>query len=126
MPGRALEPIASPTWAWNRDETRRLLQERDVPGLLRFAQRFGGATQTQLAASTGLAQGRISEVFHGQKTVTAFDVFERIAEGLNMPDPARMLFGLAPQNLAVITGDGRPGASTAQRAPAPRAVRVAG
>lgn len=105
MPGRALEPIGIPAWAWEREETRRILGDRDVPELLRFAQQYGGASQTQLAAATGIAQGRVSEILSGRKSVTAFEVFERIAEGLNMPDPARMLFGLAPQNLALLTGD---------------------
>ncbi|GAA3746951.1 transcriptional regulator with XRE-family HTH domain [Spinactinospora alkalitolerans] len=119
MPARALEPIGIPVWAWRREETRRLLQERDVAGLLRFAQRYGGASQTRLAAATGIAQGRISEILNGRKSVTAFEVFERIADGLNMPDPARMLFGLAPQNLAILTGDGSANAAAAPAIPAP-------
>ncbi|MBB4934321.1 transcriptional regulator with XRE-family HTH domain [Lipingzhangella halophila] len=114
-----MEPIAIPTWAWKRDETRRLLQERDIPGLLQFAQQYGGASQTRLAAATGLAQGRVSEIVHGHKTVTAFEVFERIADGLNMPDSARVLFGLAPQDLAIVTGDGHAGPVAAPFVPAP-------
>jgi transcriptional regulator with XRE-family HTH domain len=104
-PGRAFEPIDIPAWAWSRDQTRELLRERDVAGLLRFAQQYGGASQTRLAAATGIAQGRVSEILNDRKSVTAFDVFERIAGGLAMPDTARMLFGLAPLNLAVLTGD---------------------
>lgn len=106
MAGRSPEPIVIPAWAWKREETRRILQERDISGLLRFAQRYSGASQTRLAAATGIAQGRISEILNGRKRVTSFDVVERIADGLGMPDQARMLFGLAPLNLAIPTGDG--------------------
>lgn len=67
-----------------------------MAGILRGVQRYGGATQTRLATATGLVQGRISEIMRGQRTVTALEVFERIADGLNMPDDARVLLGLAP------------------------------
>lgn len=118
MAGRAPEPIAIPVWAWKREEIRRILQERDIAGLLRFAQRYGGASQTRLAAATGIAQGRISEILNGRKRVTSFEVVERIADGLGMPDQARMLFGLAPLNLAILTGDSTAAtASTAQLSP---------
>ncbi|WP_083947916.1 helix-turn-helix domain-containing protein [Thermobifida cellulosilytica] len=115
MAGRSPEPIVIPAWAWKREETRRILQERDISGLLRFAQRYSGASQTRLAAATGIAQGRISEILNGRKRVTSFDVVERIADGLGMPDQARMLFGLAPLNLAIPTGDGAPAAAPTAR-----------
>lgn len=115
MLGRALEPISIPSWAWKRDETRHLLRERDIAGLLQFAQQYGGASQTRLAAATGIAQGRISEVLNRRKNITAFQVSERIADGLNMPDDVRMRFGLAPQDLAILTGG-----STAAVTPRPR------
>jgi transcriptional regulator with XRE-family HTH domain len=67
-----------------------------MAGILRGVQRYGGASQTRLAAATGLVQGRISEILRGQRTVIALEVFERIADGLNMPDDARVLLGLAP------------------------------
>lgn len=119
MAGRAPEPIAIPAWAWKREEMRRILQKRDVAGLLRFAQQYGGASQTRLAAATGIAQGRISEVLNGRKRVTAFEVFERIADGLGMPDQARMLLGLAPLNLAILTGDSAPATAPTARLPLP-------
>lgn len=85
---------------WRREETRALLRARDMAGLLRFVQRHTGASQTRLAAATGLLQGRISEIMRGRRVVTALDVFERIADGLAMPDDARVLLGLAPTNPA--------------------------
>ena len=38
----------------------------------------------------------MSEILKGTRTVTALEVFERIAAGLGMPDEARILLGLAP------------------------------
>lgn len=54
-----------------------------------------------------MGQGRINEVINGRRQVTRLDVFERIAEGLNMPDDARILLGLAPARApaaAILTG----------------------
>jgi transcriptional regulator with XRE-family HTH domain len=91
------EPIRIDDWAWKRDDIRKALQARDMAGILKFAQRYGGATQGRLALSTGVLQGRISEILKGERQVSSFEVIERIAEGLNMPDAARMLLGLAPR-----------------------------
>ncbi|MBB5996531.1 transcriptional regulator with XRE-family HTH domain [Streptomonospora salina] len=118
-PGRALDPIDIPAWAWSREDTRRLLQERDIAGLLRLAQRYGGASQTRLAAATGIAQGRVSEILNGRKQITALDVIERIADGLNMPDSARMLFGLAPLDLTILTQHRSATAAAAPLVPPP-------
>ncbi|GAA1108798.1 helix-turn-helix domain-containing protein [Nocardiopsis composta] len=108
MAGRAWESVSVPAWAWEREEARSLLQARDVPGLLRFAQRFGGASQTRLASATGISQGRISEILNGRQTVVAFEVYERVAEGIGMPDTARMLFGLAPKDVTAFTANRPP------------------
>lgn len=72
------------------------LRDRDVSALLRFAQRYTGASQAHLASSIGIGQGRLNELVNGRREVTSLDMFERVAGGLNMPDAARMLLGLAP------------------------------
>lgn len=92
----AHDPIDVPGWAWKRDDLQTALRERDMSAVLRAVQRYSGATQTRLSTAIGLVQGRISEILRGQRTVTTLDVFERIADGLDMPDDARMLLGLAP------------------------------
>ncbi|MGH4017560.1 MAG: helix-turn-helix domain-containing protein [Pseudonocardiaceae bacterium] len=96
MEGTAYEPLSIPVWAWQRDELRAVLRRRDIGGLFRLAQRYGGVSQSQLAVATGLLQGRISEIIKGTRMVTTLEVFERIADGLGMPDEARILLGLAP------------------------------
>ncbi len=96
MDGAAHEPLSIPAWVWQRDELRAVLRCRDIGGLFRLVQRYGGVSQSRLAVATGLLQGRISEIIKGTRMVTALEVFERIANGLGMPDEARILLGLAP------------------------------
>jgi transcriptional regulator with XRE-family HTH domain len=86
--------IELPLWAWQRPALREALRRRDVGALLRTAQAHG-YSQSRLAAATGLSQPRINEIVKGHRTVTALEVFERVAEGLAMPPDARHLLGLA-------------------------------
>src|SRR5262245_25703101 len=97
------EPIRIPDRAWHSESTRRALRQRDAGAILRVAQQYG-ASQHRLAIAVGILQGRVSEILNGNRRVTAFEVFERIADGLNMPDDARMSLGLAPRSS---TGAGR-------------------
>ncbi|MEU5989231.1 helix-turn-helix transcriptional regulator [Spirillospora sp. NPDC047418] len=70
---------------------------RTVFHLLR---QYTGASQTQIAIACGMSQGKVSETMKkGGRQVTTLEVFERIADGLRMPDTARMTLGLAPRNL---------------------------
>lgn len=90
------ETLPLPGAAWHRAEVRAAAADRDVPALLRFAQAHTGASQHRLAVAVGLTQARVSEILNGRRAVTAMDVFERVAAGLEMPDDVRMTFGLAP------------------------------
>lgn len=85
-----------PLWAWQREDVRDALRQRQMATFFALIQRYTGSTQSQLAVATGLLQGRISEIIKGTRAVTTLEVFERIADGLSMPDEARMLLGLAP------------------------------
>lgn len=89
-------PIPIPDWAWQRPETRQTLRDRDIAALFRFAQQYGGASQNRIAAATGIAQGRVNEIINGRRSVANLDVLQRIADGLHMPDDARIVMGLAP------------------------------
>lgn len=104
------EPIHIPDWAWQRPETRQLLSDRDIAALFRFAQQYGGVSQSRIAAATGLAQGRVNEIANGRRAVTNLEVLLRIADGLHMPDDARVTMGLAParpagNDLAAMSGE---------------------
>ncbi len=96
--GSLFGPVEIPAAAWHQDDLCRALQLRDMAEVLRLVQRYGRVSQVRLANATGIAQGRVNEIVNGRRHVVALDVFERIANGLSMPDEARMLAGLAPAN----------------------------
>jgi transcriptional regulator with XRE-family HTH domain len=105
--GSLFGPVTLPASVWRRDDVSRVLSQRDVSALLRLVQRFSGVSQARLATAVGIGQGRMNEIVNGRRQVTQLDVFERIADGLAMPDQARVLMGLAPAHAAaqgVFTG----------------------
>ncbi|MEV3925763.1 helix-turn-helix domain-containing protein [Actinomadura coerulea] len=98
MPRRASDPIVIPDELWERPQMTQALTSRDVGTVFHLLRQYAGATQTQIAIACGLTQGRVSEhMKEGGRRVTELDVFERIADGLQMPDNARMALGLAPR-----------------------------
>jgi transcriptional regulator with XRE-family HTH domain len=77
----------------DRDDVREALRTRDFGALFRLMNRIEGVSQTQIAATTGLTQGRVSRVMSGSKDrIVHIDVIERIADGLRIPGH---LLGLA-------------------------------
>ncbi|MEV4525788.1 XRE family transcriptional regulator [Streptosporangium sp. NPDC049304] len=105
MHSNAFNPIDIPAWVWDRDESQEILKNRDVMALFNLAVKYSGASQIRLSTATGIAQGHVSLIIRGRRQVTDLEVYERIATGLGLPDHARMLFGLAPLDLASPTGD---------------------
>ncbi|WP_432133172.1 MULTISPECIES: helix-turn-helix domain-containing protein [unclassified Streptomyces] len=91
----ALQPIELPDWAWERAEVREALRCRDMGAVFRCVQQYAGASQARIATATGMTQARVNEIINGRREVSRFDVYERIADGLHMPDDARHLMGLA-------------------------------
>lgn len=92
-----LEPIRIPEHVWYEDSVHRSLCERRAGDLFRLAQKYG-VSQMRIAAFTGQSQGRINDLIHGRRgNITSLDAWERIADGLNMPDRARLALGLAPK-----------------------------
>lgn len=110
--------VEMPDWAWQRPEVREALRARDMGAVLRFVQRYAGASQARIGAATDLTQGRVNELVNGRREVSRLDVFERIADGLGMPDDARRLLGLAPGRTA------RPDGTAFDAAAFPEVVRV--
>jgi Helix-turn-helix domain len=89
------EPIRVPGRVWV--EHVEVLRARDAAGVLRLARRYTGASQHRLAGATEMTPGRVNGLFRGTGgPVISIDVWERIAEGLNLPDQARLALGLAP------------------------------
>lgn len=90
-----LTQIELPTWAWERAEVRQALRARDMGAVFRYVQQYAGVSQARIAAAADMTQGRVNEIINGRREVSRLDVYERIADGLNMPDDARHLLGLA-------------------------------
>jgi transcriptional regulator with XRE-family HTH domain len=65
--------------------------------LLKIIKQYSGASQSQLAIALGTTQGRVSKYLNDLIHVERMDMFQRLADGLGMPDEARMAFGLAPR-----------------------------
>ena len=92
-------PAISPDF-WSRPEVTAALARRDIGELFRLLKTLAGMSQTRIGAATGNAQGRVSQITHGNYEVRTVKSLDRIAEGLAMPDHARVALGLAPSNLA--------------------------
>ncbi|MEU5811249.1 helix-turn-helix transcriptional regulator [Streptomyces sp. NPDC047718] len=113
-----LAPIELPSWAWEKAEVRQALRARNVAAVFRLVQQYAGASQARIAAAVGMTQARVNEIINGRREVSRLDVYERIADGLNMPDGARHLLGLAAGR------EKRAGGAAFDLAAFPEAVRV--
>ncbi|MBW8482010.1 helix-turn-helix domain-containing protein [Actinomadura parmotrematis] len=97
MPGRASDPIVVPESLWQRPQMIQALRDRDIRTVFLLLRQYAGASQTQIAIACAMTQGRVSRTMkQGGRQICSLEVFERIADGLRMPDPARMTLGLAP------------------------------
>jgi transcriptional regulator with XRE-family HTH domain len=96
MPG-ANDLIHIPDSLWQRPETTAALRNRDIGRFFALLRQYAGASQTQIAIACGLTQGKVSDIMRAVQQVEKLDVFERIAGGLALPDPARVCLGLAPR-----------------------------
>lgn len=100
MSGRASDPIVIPESLWDHPQMTQALTSRDIRTVFHLLRQYAGVSQTQIAIACGMSQGKVSETMKkGGRQVTTLEVFERIADGLKMPDTARMTLGLAPRNL---------------------------
>lgn len=98
MSRRSSDPIAIPESLWDHPQMTQALAARDIRTVFHLVRQYAGASQTQIAIACGMTQGKVSETMKkGGRQVTALEVFERIADGLQMPDTARMTLGLAPR-----------------------------
>lgn len=99
---RASLPINVPDSLWTHPDMSAALAAGATNGaigsLLRLVQKYAGASQSQLAVALGTTQGRISKYVNDIARVERMDMFQRIADGLGMPDDARMAFGLSPRS----------------------------
>jgi transcriptional regulator with XRE-family HTH domain len=95
-----------PGTLWSRHDMLAALRARDMACVLRLVRQHAGASQTAIGSMIGMSQGKVSGIMNGTQHVTALDVFERIADGLGVPDPARTTLGLAPRTQGIPPQDG--------------------
>ena len=102
---------------WHRDQVRRALAQRDISSLLRaFLQDHPGCTQTRLAILIAHDRADVSNWVRGtrQPRVSDINVLARIADGLAMPDQARVTLGLAPAEAIITDFTMRPASTPSQ------------
>jgi transcriptional regulator with XRE-family HTH domain len=92
----AFQPVRLPEAVWAGQDAVTALRDRRIGQLFVLARRHAGASQARIAAATGLNQSEVSRIQRGDRRVTGIEVLERIADGLGMPDAARLTLGLAP------------------------------
>ena len=97
MPGRANDLIVIPDSFWQLPDVTAALRSRNMGLFFILLQDHAGVSQTQIAIAWGTTQGKISDLERGVGEVKHLAVFEDIANGLNLPDPARITLGLAPR-----------------------------
>ncbi|MGW6278743.1 hypothetical protein [Kribbella sp. NPDC055071] len=101
---RVFDPGAVPVSFWRQSAVQVALARRDVAEVFRrYLAEFAECTQTQLALLTEHDRSDVSNWIRGTRhgQVSDINVLTRIAEGLQMPDDARMLMGLAPADALV-------------------------
>jgi hypothetical protein len=107
MASSACDPLRIPAGFWRRDDVGNALDHRDIGALFRLLTRNTGASQTRIGTATGMPQGTVCLILNDKRVVSAIDVLERIADGLALPDEARLRLGLAPRGgLLGLTGSG--------------------
>ncbi len=97
MASSACDPLRVPEGFWLRDDVGDALNHRDIGALFRLLSSRVGASQTRIGTATGMSQGTVCLIMNDSRVVSAIDVLERVADGLAMPDQARLRLGLAPR-----------------------------
>ncbi len=127
MPGRANDLILIPASFWQRPETIAALRSRRMGQFFELVHQHTGASQTRIGIhglhfDPGQDQRCRARRF---QEIEDLEVYERIADGLKMPDSARIILGLLPARR--LHHRGHPRLSRDGIAdPAPAANRVSG
>jgi tetratricopeptide (TPR) repeat protein len=99
MRDSAYDPPALTPQFWTRLDVRRALERQDFGALFRLVL-SQKVTQMQIATAAGLGQNRVSFISRDLQEVAELTVITRIADGLSMPDHARITLGIAPRAAA--------------------------
>lgn len=96
MRDSAYDPPALTPQFWARPDVRRALERQDIGVLFRLLSTHG-ISQMRIATAVDLGQNRVSLISRDKQAVTTLTLLTRIADGLGMPDHARITLGLAPR-----------------------------
>ncbi|MFE1102378.1 helix-turn-helix domain-containing protein [Nocardiopsis alba] len=107
------ELLPIPLSFWSRIDVTNALENHDVTALFRLLRQYCGASQHAIGKSVDLAQPHVSRLMSGRQRMTALQSWQRVADGLGMPNEARRLIGLADSRSAYMGGGTRSGASPA-------------
>jgi predicted XRE-type DNA-binding protein len=77
-------PESLPLEVWNTREMRLALANRDIRTVYKLLQKVG-VSQRRIAAFTEQSQSEVSEIIHGKRLVTSYELLVRIADGLAVP-----------------------------------------
>jgi len=92
-----LDPPALPESFWVRPDVRQALARQDIGQLFQLLKQYAGLSQIRIGTGVGLAQVRVSRIARGLEDVKSLAVLTRIADGLGMPDHARVCLGIGPR-----------------------------
>jgi len=97
-------PIELPAAMWTRPDVLDMCRRRDAHALLSLANSSKyRITQTQLAYWMDVETGVVNKIINGKSgPVVRLDKWESIADALRMPDPVRIVLGLAPKNYQIL------------------------
>ncbi|MGW3609750.1 hypothetical protein ACWD6N_07635 [Micromonospora sp. NPDC005163] len=94
---------------WNGRPISDFLRRRDITAVFRFLH-ARGVSYGRIAALVSVSPHRATEIAKGVRQVTAYDVLERIAVGLNIPRPAMGLGrdedSVMPRDASRVAGEG--------------------
>lgn len=92
----ALDPPVIRDEFWNRPDVCQALAQREMGALFRLLRQYEGLSQIKIGTAVELAQVRVSRISRDLEGVTTRHVLTRIANGLSMPNHARVRLGIAP------------------------------
>lgn len=98
MPGRSTDLFTIPGPFWHLPAVAAALHGRDIGKLLVLVHEHTGASQTQIAIACGRTQPKINALMRGKESVKTLSVYQEFADGLDMPDDACQLLGLASRS----------------------------
>ncbi|WP_233570979.1 helix-turn-helix transcriptional regulator [Nocardiopsis sp. Huas11] len=103
--------MAVPATFWTRADVAAALSGQDAGALLRLLRQYTGASQHKIGAAIDMAQPHVSAIMSGKRQVTALRSWQRIADGLSMPNEPRRALGLAHSEAIYLRGQTRGNAS---------------